>query len=89
MTTSAPRPRELCQQPDRPPVDSARARARRRRPGSPKLPPEVPGLCRGARADNRTLLSNLPVQLPLLADEADLVRIYFGDLISAALKDNP
>jgi hypothetical protein len=34
-------------------------------------------------------LSNLPNPLPVTRDEMDLVRSYFADLITAALKDSP
>lgn len=37
----------------------------------------------------RQLLSNLPDQLPVTREEMDLVRVYFADLITAALKDSP
>jgi hypothetical protein len=34
-------------------------------------------------------LSNLPDQLPVTRDEMDLVRSFFADLITAALKGSP
>ena len=37
----------------------------------------------------RQVLSNLPDQLPVSRDEIDLLRVYFADLITAALKDSP
>lgn len=42
-----------------------------------------------SRPDDRLLLSNLPNQLPVTRDEMDLVRTYFADLITAALKGSP
>ena len=42
-----------------------------------------------SRPDDRLLLSNLPDQLPVTRDEMDLVRSFFADLITAALKGSP
>jgi hypothetical protein len=55
----------------------------------PKRPP-VAGECaprpRGLRVDDRLVLSNLPQHLPTVPEEADLLRIYFADLIADMLK---
>jgi len=49
----------------------------------------MPGPRCGSRLTERALLSNLPAQIPVSREEAELVRIYFADLISAVLKDSP
>jgi hypothetical protein len=41
---------------------------------------------RGSRADDPVITSNLPERLPVAPGEADLVRIYFADLIAGVLK---
>lgn len=76
MKPQAPRSRSGPQRP-------ARSLARRPCAGSGPLSPASSAL------DDRLLLSNLPNPLPVTRDEMDLVRSYFADLITAALKDSP
>ena len=90
MKSSASRASERSQQPDRPLVDPARVpRGRRPARGAQKSLSAVIGAHRGARIDERTLSSNLPGQIPVSPGEAELVRVYFADQISAVLKECP
>jgi hypothetical protein len=88
MKPSASRARERSQQPDRLKAEPVRAPRRRRSTNARReLSSDVPEQRRDARVDERALSSNLPDQIPVSSEEAELVRIYFGDLIRAVLKE--
>jgi hypothetical protein len=88
MNTTASRASERSQQPDGPLVEPPCVLIGRRSPEEVKKRSGVPGPRRGARIVERALFSNLPGQIPVCAEEAELVRIYFADLISTVLKDS-
>lgn len=76
MKPQAPPSRSIRQRP-------ARSSARQACDTRGVLPPA------SSRLGDRLLLSKLPDTLPVTRDEMDLVRSFFADLITAALKGSP
>ena len=80
MSVPAHQPQLPAQGPDR-----SRRGGRRTRPLPVRLRRQQVPAC--ARPDARSLLSNLPPQLPVVRGEIEIVRIHFSDLIASVLQD--
>ena len=90
MKPSANRASERSHQPDGLMVEPVRVpEGHRSTKARSELSSDVPGPHRGTKVDERALSSNLPDQIPVSSEEAELVRIYFADLIRAVLKETP